>query len=175
MLRRQAGIEIFWILSLVDAYQGHLLKFRGFFNPTVHTWYREYCVTIICLLGATMTGLFQISAIVSIRRPFRARRLIFFCLTLLLYVRSMASVWKWFGVGDYTHSYQLRYPINGRFSWFFTAHTRLTLMAPVCNAGMLGWSKRAHCYVNVGIILLSIWCYSTDSFVPGGGANWENA
>jgi hypothetical protein len=102
MSHHRAGVEIFRIVSLIEADQNHFLKFRGFLNATLHTWYWEYCVTIICALPATMNGLFQISAIFSVRTPFHAKGLAFSCLTLLLYVTSMALVWKWFGLGDHT-------------------------------------------------------------------------
>jgi hypothetical protein len=174
MSARQAGVELFRILSLIDAFQDHLLKFDGFFNAALHTWHWEYCVLVICALGATMNGLFQISAIFSIRGPFRAKGLVLFCLTLLIYVRGIAWLWKWFGLGDHTQKFALRYPIVGQVSWFFTAHTIMTLTTPVLNAGMLELSQRAHLFVNIGIIALTIWFCPYGRFIAGKGTNWEN-
>jgi hypothetical protein len=137
MAGRQAGVELFRILAIINAYQFHELAETRFLNAMPPSWHWEYVVVIFCAIGFTMTGLFQISSAFALRNPFRAKGVLFFCLTLTIYLRGIAWLWKWFGFQDRTHDLRLYYPIVGCFSWFFTAHTQLTLMTPVLDKGML--------------------------------------
>jgi hypothetical protein len=152
MSGRQAGVELFRILALINAYQIHGFETNRFFNATPPSWQWEYVVLIFCAIGITMTGLFQISPAFTLRSPFRAKGLMLFCLTIMAYTRTMAWFWKWLGFQDHTRDLRVRCPIVGCFSWFFTSHTQLMLMTPVLNKGMLGLSKREYFFVDIGIV-----------------------
>jgi hypothetical protein len=175
MSGRQAGVELFRILALIDAYQFHGIHSNRWYNARQPTWHWEYVVIVFCAIGITMVGLFQIWPSFAIRSPFRAKGLVFFCLALMLYVRSLAWIGKWLDFQDLTHVLPFRYPIVGRLSWFFTSHAELTLMTPVLNAGLLALSRRAYLAVDVGILVLLVWFGPTGYFIPSPGMNWENA
>jgi hypothetical protein len=175
MSGRQAGVELFRILALINAYQVHGLQTGRWFNARQPTWHWEYVIIVFCAIGITMLGLFQIWPSCAIRSPFRAKGLVFFCLTVVIYVRSLTWMWKWFGFQDLTRILQIRHPIVSPFSWFFTSHAELTLMTPVLNTGLLALSKRAYFVVDVGILVLLVWFGPTGYFIPHPGTNWENA
>jgi hypothetical protein len=90
MSGRRAGVELFRIAALVDAFQLHLFGSHGFCNAIAHTWQWEYVVVIVCAIGVTMMGMFQISSVFSLGSPFRGKGLAFFWLTLIIYAPSIA-------------------------------------------------------------------------------------
>jgi hypothetical protein len=172
---RQPGLEFFRIFALIDAHQHHLIQARGFFNGIPQTWYWEYCVLLVCALGFTMNGLFQISTVFSIRAPFRAKALSFFCLTLKTHTETLALLFQSLGLQNHKSNPKIRYPISGVLSWFFTAHTLMSLMTPILNGGMLALSKTSYFLIEIGIITVIIWFGLTGLVIQGNGFNWVNA
>jgi hypothetical protein len=175
MSGRHAGVELFRIAALANAFQFHLSGVRGFFNAREHTWQWEYVVIVVCVVGITMMGLFQISPAFSLRSPFRGKGLIVFCLTLMVYAWSIAYVLKSFGFEENCKNFELSYPIVGSISWFVTAHVQLTFMTPILNKGMLALSKRAYLLVDIGILALLAWSGPGGLLTPASAMNWENA
>jgi hypothetical protein len=111
----------------------------------------------VVLLWFTMNGLFQVGTLFSIRAPFRARGVFCFWLTLLFYGRVSAALFRDAGLGDITGDQRIRYPISCSYSWFFTAHTVMTLFTIVFHPGMAQLSRRAYLFVNVFIVWLTVW------------------
>jgi hypothetical protein len=174
MSRREAGVELFRIISLINAYQIHGFASNRFYKGAFGGWNWEYVVLVFSSIGVTMLGLLMISPDFALRRPFRERGLLFFSLTLVMYVRGIAWLWKWLGFQDHTSNLMLRYPITDHLSWLFTADVELTLMAPVLNKGMLDLGRREYVFVDIGILVLLIWVGPMGYLIPGVGQNWEN-
>jgi hypothetical protein len=172
---RQPGLELFRILALINAHQHHSIQVRGFFNGVLHTWHWEYCVLLVCALGFTMNGLFQISTVFSIRAPFRAKALSLFCLTLRTHTEALAFLFQLLGLQNHRSNWKIQYPISGGLSWFFTAHTLMSLMTPILNGGMLGLNKTSYSFIEVGIITIIIWFGPAGLVIQGNGFNWVNA
>jgi hypothetical protein len=175
MALRQAGLELFRILALTSAHQRHLIQVRDFFNGVLHTWHWEYCVLLVCALGFTMTGLFQMSTVFSLRAPFRAKALVFFCLALKAQGELLAFLLHLLGLPNHRLNRKIQYPISGRLSWFFTAHSLMTLMMPILNGGLLALTKRVYGYVEIAIVIVIIWFGPAGLVIHGNGFNWENA
>jgi hypothetical protein len=119
--------------------------------------------------------LFQISTIFSLRSPFRAKGVLFFCIGLRAQLELLACLLQSFGLPDRTLESNFRYPITMQFSWFFTAHTLMTCMTPILNGGMLALSKRAYFFVEIAIIAAIIWFGPAGLVIPAYGFHWVNA
>jgi hypothetical protein len=126
-----------------------------------------------------MTSLFQVGTLFLIRRPFRLRGLLLFCLSLHFYSRFLAYVSLALGYPDLTHHLTVRFPILAQQSWFFTSHAIMTAITPLLHQGMINLSKSSYALSNLAIlILLTVWTpdgpIAFDTF-PGPGTNWMNA
>jgi hypothetical protein len=172
---RQAGIELFRILSLLDAHQHHLYKIRGFFNAPTDTWYWQYYLIVVSSLGFTMTGLLQLGTLFGLRSPFRAKGLTMFILTLVFYGRAVTTVLAFFGFSDRRGELWARFPIISCFSWFFTSHTILTLLTSVLNPGIVSLSRYGYRFVAIGIIVMILSFRAPGMDILGDGLNWMNA
>jgi hypothetical protein len=128
MSNRQAGLELYRIIALFNANQHHVFRNWQFFQPPPGPWTWEYSLLLSCCLQFTMTGLFQIGTLFGLHSPFRAKGLAIFVLTLTFYGRVIPALLAKFGFTDRTMELRYRYPLYGGFSWFFTAHTVVTLL-----------------------------------------------
>jgi hypothetical protein len=115
------------------------------------------------------------STVFSLRAPFRAKSLGFFCLALRAHGELLAFILHFLGLPNHRLNRKIQYPITGRLSWFFTAHSLMTLTTPVLNGGMLALSKKAYCYVEIVIMIVIIWFGPAGPVIQGNGFNWENA
>jgi hypothetical protein len=174
MSARQAGIELYRIISLLNAHQYHVVRFWGFFNAPQGTWEWEYSLLLAVFLGFTMTGLFQIGTLFGLRSPFRAKGLTFFLLTLTFYGRAVSALLAQFGFADRTMELRNRYPVYGDFSWYFTSYTIVTALTPILNPGMVSLSKSAYRFLVIGIIASIIWFQPPGYNLHWNGKNWVN-
>jgi hypothetical protein len=179
MTGRNVGLELYRILSLVDAHQYHLVGVQGFFNLPDKTWYETYVNLVVAGLSFSMTGLFQIGTLFLIRRPFRLQGFICFCLSIQFYTRLYAHIFAFFGVVDLTSDFTVRFPLTGQQSWFFTSHALMTVITPVLHAGMLSLSLSAYATADLALLILLAICEPNGPLVfstfPGPGTNWMNA
>jgi hypothetical protein len=175
MSARKAGLEVFRLFALFDANQWHILGGGRFSNHPEGTVWWEYYVFAYLVLGFTMTGLLQIGTLFSIRGRFRARGVACFWLSLIFYCRFFSFVFRQLGLPDDHTNQAMKYPITGSVSWFFTAHTLMTLTTPILHGGMLALSLRAHTYINLGIVGFILWCGPEGIFVQKRGYNWMSA
>jgi hypothetical protein len=179
MSARNAALELYRILCLVDAHQYHLLAVQGFFNLPENTIYFTFLLLVVSALTFTMASLFQIGTLFLIRRPFRLRGLIIFALSLQVYSRAYAAITFSLGVADFRNDPMVRFPIFGQQSWFFSSHAIMTFIAALLHPGMLALSKRSYALINVFLIgVLTVtepdgpFQFST---YPAPGTNWMNA
>jgi hypothetical protein len=122
-----------------------------------------------------MDGLFQLGTLFGLRSPFRAKGLTLFVSGLCFYCRAAAALLFWLGFQDKRSELPMRFPIFGQFSWFFTAHTFLTLLTPILNGGIISLGKGAYRWVLIGIIVLVRRRDPPAFDLVGGGFNWQNA
>jgi hypothetical protein len=93
----------------------------------------------------------------SIRSLFRARGVFCFWLTLIFYGRASSWLFYYVGLPDVRADQRILYPISGGYSWFFTAHTLVTLFTIILHPGMAILSRSAYFLVNVFIVWLTLW------------------
>jgi hypothetical protein len=179
MTSRNSGVELFRIFALCDAHQYHLLGVQGFYNIPSGTVYETYLTFVLSALTYSMTGWFQVGTLFLIGRPFRLRGLLCFCLSINFYSRALALLFRALGIANLTADFTVRFPILRQQSWFFTAHTILTLIAPVLHPGMLALSASAYALADLGILTVLSVCEPGGPVVfsafHGPGMNWMNA
>jgi hypothetical protein len=156
MSDRNAGLDLFRVFALCDANQFHLGNTFGMWAFPDESFYRRYYVVSYICLCFTMSGLLQIGSLFSIRKPFRARGVTFFWLAVVFYCHGCSFILRCVGLPDGRDDPRVRWPITQGMSWFFTAHTHMTLLTPLLHGGMLGMNRRAYATLNIVMIVLII-------------------
>jgi hypothetical protein len=118
--------------------------------------------------------MFQIGPLFSIRRPFRARLIVIFVLTLNLYCQLGRIYCRFFQI-PFQDGPKINYPIWHSFSWFFTAHTIMPVMTAVLHGGMLAMSWGLYALVDWMIISLVTFTDRGGPINYGLGYCWVNA
>jgi hypothetical protein len=175
MSDRHAGLEFFRVFRLFNANQWHLVGAFGLWNFPDDNFYRRYYVAMLVCLCFTMSGLLQIGSLFSIRKPFRARGLIFFWLAVIFYCHGCSFVFRHMGLPDGHNIPRVRWPITQELSWFFTAHTHMTLLTPLLHGGMLGMNKHTYATLDIVMIVLIILSGPRGVFMKDNGYNWMSA
>jgi hypothetical protein len=121
-----------------------------------------------------MMGMFQMSALFSIRRPFRARPILIFVLVLNVYCQLGRWFCRFFQI-PYQESPRLDYPIWYSFSWFFTSHTMLSVMTVVFHGGMLAMSWGQYAFLDWMIIGILTFTHCGGPLNLSDGHCWMNA
>jgi hypothetical protein len=122
-----------------------------------------------------MDGMFQMGTLFSITKPFRAKGIAFFYLTLLFYCRSVLALADYIGIPTPPTYMRFRFPIIYGFSWFFTSHTFMTLATPFLHYGMRKLSQFYYLCLIIVIIVCVIWFGPKSFFVGDFGFNWRHA
>jgi hypothetical protein len=175
MAERNAGLEFFRVFALFNAHQWHLVgPFRMWDFPDAF-FYRKYYVAMYVCLCFSMSGLFQIGSLFSIRKPFRARGLVCFWIALIAYCHGCSFVFRMAGLPDGYNDTRVRWPITQKLSWFFTAHTHMTILTPLLHGGMLSMNRHTYARLNVVMVVLILLSGPRGVFVKENGFNWMSA
>jgi hypothetical protein len=172
---RNAGLEFFRVLTLFNANQWHLLDPFGFWCSPDESFYRRYYVAVFVCLCFTVSGLLQIGSLFSIRKPFRARGLIFFWLAVIFYCHGCSFVFGHMGLPDGWDNPRVRWPITQELSWFFTAYAHMTILTLLLHGGMLSMTKQTYATFNIVMVFLIILSGPRGVFMKENGYTWTSA
>jgi hypothetical protein len=121
-----------------------------------------------------MMGMFQMGTLFSIRRPVRTRPILIFVLVLNVYCQLGRWFCRLFRI-PYQETPRLDYPIWHSFSWFFTAHTMLSVMTAVFHGGMLAMSWGQYVFIDWMIIGILTFTHCGGPLNLSTGHCWMNA
>jgi hypothetical protein len=76
------------------------------------------------------------------------------------------------GLPDGQNDPRVRWPITQQSSWFFTAHTHMTLLTPLLHGGMLSINKQTCATLNIVMVFLIILSGPRDVLMKENGYNW---
>jgi hypothetical protein len=79
------------------------------------------------------------------------------------------------GLPDGYNDPRVRWPITQELSWFFTAHTHMTLLTPLLHGGMLSMNKQTYATLNIIMVFLIILSGPRDIFMKENGYTWMSA
>jgi hypothetical protein len=152
-----------------------MFKQSGFRNQPDGSIYWAIVRGNVISLAFTMPALFQMGSLFGINRPFRIRGPITLELSLVFYCRlgvAIARAWE-LPFRDIMRC--LVFPIMGVFSWFFTAHTILTVVSPFLHIAMREIPRFQYILGNIGICLYYVLANTDPFFTYVQGGTWVNA
>jgi hypothetical protein len=107
----------------------------------------------------------------TISRP----RVIFFLAGCYSYCHGYSFLFRCAKLPDGHDIPRLRWPITQKLSWFFTAHTHMTVLTPLLQGGMISMNRRTDATFNITMIVLILLSGPRGVFMKENGFNWMSA
>jgi hypothetical protein len=166
---RLVALEVLRLLTLLHAELHHMLELSGFCNFPRPSIFWTFAILNISSLSFSMPALYQMGTLFAIKRPLRIRGPITLALSVRLYCWLGVIICTAWHLNYPQTNVALRFPIFGGFSWFFTAHTVMTLISPFLHAGMQGLPFYGYVAANIGMIIYYMMADSHPFFVFANG------